>query len=263
MENISVRLAYNGKALAVVAILAEASGPCGQCSVTRCVRNGIHTPKMIKLLTNKINFMKVEEIPSNEIVIMNPDMHRLFNAGGCDPMCHCCFRSLKVNEKFKLSTITELIIQEESPLDYISTKLKLEQRKGKVITEKDLWKAHKIEMGYSYDYRKHGMGIHEPNRENIKVSYEEYISHIKEKSNLFKHPHYKDKVSVFDSSNEEKWIEIRDRFFNDVTKEVMLCENCTPDEFSKREKDGFSENIREYEKPKKGGCFRINGKIVH
>ena len=209
--------------------------------------------------------MKVEEIPSDEIVVMTAEMHRLFNAGGCDPMCHCCFKPLQVNQKFKLSTITEFIADDEEPLDCISTKLKLKQRNGTVVTEKDLWEAHKITIRYSYDYitRELGMRYHEYKGKN---SYEQYTSHIKEKSNLWKNPklHKKsEKVSIFDSSEEEVWIELRDSFFNDVTKEVMLCESCTPDEFLKREKAGFSAIIREYEKPQRGGCFRINGRIVH
>lgn len=199
-------------------------------------------------------------MPSDELVVMTTEMHRLFNAGGCDPMCHCCFKPLPMGEKFKLSTITKM---KGIKLNYISTKLKLAQRKGKEITEKYLWKAHEITMGYTYNYRKCILGINEPNFENIKVSFEQYISHIKKKSNLFKCQYHIGKVSIFDASEEEKWIEIRDSFFNDVTKEVMLCENCTPNEFSKREKDGLSNKIREYEKPKKGGCFRVNGKIVH
>jgi hypothetical protein len=204
--------------------------------------------------------MKVEEIPSDKIVVMTAEMHRLFNAGGCDPMCHCCFKPLKVSEEFKLSTITELVIDEENPLDVISTKLKLKQREGKIVTEKELWESHKIQIGYSYDYitRELGIRYHEYKTKN---TYELYTDHIKDKSNLWKNPN--NKVSIFNSSEEDNWIKIRDRFFNDTTKEVMLCETCSPDEFLKREKDGFSKTIREYEKPKKGGCFRIGGKIVH
>ena len=53
------------------------------------------------------------------------------------------------------------------------------------------------------------------------------------------------------------------------SKEVMLCETCTAEEFQKKQHDLFTNNRKEYEKQEEahkksgGGCFRINGKIVH
>jgi hypothetical protein len=49
--------------------------------------------------------MKIAQIPSNEPVVMTAEMHRLFNAGGCDPACHGCWKKLPTGTKFKLSTV--------------------------------------------------------------------------------------------------------------------------------------------------------------
>ena len=45
------------------------------------------------------------------------------------------------------------------------------------------------------------------------------------------------------------------------TKEVMLCETCTPALFLEKEIQWIDKAIAERDKPK-GGCFRVNGKIV-
>lgn len=45
------------------------------------------------------------------------------------------------------------------------------------------------------------------------------------------------------------------------TKEVMLCSKCTADDFSKRQIAILEGRIIERDKPK-GGCFRVNGKII-
>lgn len=49
--------------------------------------------------------MSIKEIPSDQLVIMTAEMHRLFNAGGCDPACHGCWKKLPPGSHFKLSTI--------------------------------------------------------------------------------------------------------------------------------------------------------------
>ena len=50
--------------------------------------------------------MSVEEIPSDINILMTAHLHRVFNAGGCDPMCHACKKLLPVDTEFKLATIT-------------------------------------------------------------------------------------------------------------------------------------------------------------
>src|SRR5688500_7771339 len=47
----------------------------------------------------------IEEIPADQLIEMTPLLHRLFNAGGCDPACHGCWNKIPVGEKFKLSTL--------------------------------------------------------------------------------------------------------------------------------------------------------------
>lgn len=116
--------------------------------------------------------MSIEEIPSNEVIVMTSLMHRSFNAGGCDPMCHCCTNWIKVGDNFKLSTVNTF------------------QR----------------------------------NTSNSGINF------------------YTDA--------------------NAVTKEVMLCDKCTAEDvnkFSARKKKELSK----YMKSVNGGCYRINGKIVH
>src|ERR1700685_2714626 len=49
--------------------------------------------------------MTIEEIPADQVVIMNKYWHRAFTAAGCDPECHCCFKSIKPGGKFKLATV--------------------------------------------------------------------------------------------------------------------------------------------------------------
>lgn len=46
------------------------------------------------------------------------------------------------------------------------------------------------------------------------------------------------------------------------TKEVMLCDICTPETFKQKKLADIDKSIFELEKPE-GGCFRINGKIIH
>src|SRR5882757_6464214 len=49
--------------------------------------------------------MTVEEIPADQLVIMNEYWHRAFNAAGCDPGCHCCRKPIPIGDIFKLATI--------------------------------------------------------------------------------------------------------------------------------------------------------------
>lgn len=46
-----------------------------------------------------------------------------------------------------------------------------------------------------------------------------------------------------------------------IQKEVMLCSGCTPAMYTKQQLDILEGRIIERDKPR-GGCFRINGKIV-
>lgn len=127
--------------------------------------------------------MKIEQIPSDEIVVMTSEMHRLFNAAGCNPMCHCCKEMIPIGNKFHLGTI-----------------------------ERSCWER--------------GEG-------------NKYLSSYKKPTG---------KVE---------------------SKEVMLCDRCTPETYKYLETKMFEENEAEFQRLKRkhirngGGCFRINGKIVH
>lgn len=46
------------------------------------------------------------------------------------------------------------------------------------------------------------------------------------------------------------------------SKEVMLCEKCNPETFQLKELEYLEKEIIRIETPQ-GGCFRINGKIIH
>lgn len=52
--------------------------------------------------------MSIEEIPSNELVVMTDFWHRAFNIAGCDPMCHCCYNKIPIDTKFRLATVIPL-----------------------------------------------------------------------------------------------------------------------------------------------------------
>ncbi len=178
----------------------------------------------------------IEDIPADEIVTMTEYWHKAFKASGCSPMCHCCFKKINIGNGFKLGTVATTDIWHAIDLD-----LKIRQRNGEVITENILWEAHSVIMRKDFG----GVGP--------AMSYEEYIK-IKKKNNFL------DRLVDID---ERDWERTKERFYNEGTKEVMLCESCTVEEFKKRENEMWSQEIREYNKPKRGGCFRVNGKIIH
>lgn len=131
--------------------------------------------------------MGVEEIPADELVAMTDAWHRIFNAAGCNPMCHCCHKMILPQMLFKLSTIEKL------PTKYFRS-----------------------DTGYSIEA-------------NIPVE------------------------------DVDKEI---------TTKEVMLCDTCTPEMFLENQKEELKENLSRAKNMLKkriqeGGCYRINGKIIH
>lgn len=128
--------------------------------------------------------MNVEEIPSDELVIMDSEWHRVFNAAGCDPACHNCGKYIKVGDKFKLSTIKKL--------------------------SSSVW----------------GWGL-----ENA----------IKLLKGLLKSFKWEKEVTI-------------------ATKEVMLCNKCTPEIFLQKQITSLEKEIVSRDRK---GCFRVNGKIIH
>lgn len=51
--------------------------------------------------------MTVEQIPSDELVVMTEPFHRAFKVHGCDPACHCCWKPITVGKEFKLATVEQ------------------------------------------------------------------------------------------------------------------------------------------------------------
>jgi len=155
--------------------------------------------------------MNVEEIPSNELVVMTNFWHRAFNAAGCDPMCHNCKSMIQVGNRFKLATI-------ETSDSYVagdSLELKVAVLKGEVVPSKKVVKEY-----FDFEIRT------------------EFKSH--------------------DTKGLNRLVDK----FKTHTKEVMLCDKCTPEDYKKLQIEILEGRIIERDKPK-GGCFRINGKIIH
>lgn len=191
----------------------------------------------------------IEEIPSDEPIEMTELFHRAFNAAGCDPMCHCCEKMISVGKNFKLATIKKAQVWWGGDIE-----LKLKERKGKEITEKDLWEAHNVTMRFDGYFRLSSNG-RLINNNGAGVSYKEFISNTDQPWSR------EENGSVFMKHDLDNWEEIKNSF-KDSSHEVMLCETCTPDEFARRETLRLKSKNKEFNKPK-GGCFRVNGKIVH
>ena len=48
----------------------------------------------------------VNNLKSDESMIMTVDMHRAFKAAGCDPTCHCCNNKIPVGDYYKLASVS-------------------------------------------------------------------------------------------------------------------------------------------------------------
>ena len=45
-------------------------------------------------------------------------------------------------------------------------------------------------------------------------------------------------------------------------RDVMLCDVCTPEKIKQHEINSLKIGVSERDRPKRGGCFRVNGKII-
>lgn len=157
---------------------------------------------------NKYN--KVDDIPADEIIEMTDTFHRVFNAAGCDPMCHCCEKMIPVGCNFKLSTIF-IVPMTWGECAYFQKEVLLGNKEAKF---EDYVKFFKLD---------------------VREEYKEFdIKSFKEEAERY---------------------ELK-------PKEVMLCENCSPEIFMLKELEELEEEIERIEKPRNGGCFRVNGKLV-
>jgi hypothetical protein len=73
-------------------------------------------------------------------------------------------------------------------------------------------------------------------------------------------------------SKQDGWafnpVRIEDESGDITTREVMLCDTCTPKMFLEKQKEELQKNLelgkdRLAKRIEEGGCFRINGKIIH
>ena len=49
----------------------------------------------------------LDNIPADKNIVLTKDMHRAFNAAGCNPACHCCDSSISIAEFIKLATVDD------------------------------------------------------------------------------------------------------------------------------------------------------------
>ncbi len=50
--------------------------------------------------------MDINDLETDELITMTKEMHRAFNAVGCDPACHCCGVKIPVGEQYKFGHVT-------------------------------------------------------------------------------------------------------------------------------------------------------------
>lgn len=79
--------------------------------------------------------MEIEEIPANEIVVMTEFWHRAFNAVGCNPKCHSCYKLLPSGTKFKLSTVKKLPYKWSNTYRTLDASVEILDEKGKEETK--------------------------------------------------------------------------------------------------------------------------------
>lgn len=96
----------------------------------------------------EIKPIKVENIKSDEITLMTPELYQEFCIGGCKPMCHLTFENIKIGQKFKLSSL-EVAIKKGSN-DYNCT-----QTMDVMLSEKaDVEEFKKIQHDKIYQEKK-------------------------------------------------------------------------------------------------------------
>lgn len=138
--------------------------------------------------------MTVEEIPSDKVFKMTNFWHRAFNAAGCNPQCHCCYKKINVGGSFKLATVRD-----------VSTDMA-----GSANTGDGAFVESRLAV--------------------IEGKQPYYPEHVK-----------------------------------DETREVMLCDVCTHELFQEKQLSKAKKDVEQRKAYVKsgGGCFRINGKIIH
>jgi len=67
-------------------------------------------------------YKKVEQVPSNKLVEMTPELYQEFCIGGCVPMCHLTFKNIKIGEKFQLASLKTAVRIGSGDYNRIETK---------------------------------------------------------------------------------------------------------------------------------------------
>lgn len=60
---------------------------------------------------------EIKDIPADKLTAMTHVFHKAFNIAGCDPACHCCWNKIKPGNKFKLSTVKEINVNNTGLLE--------------------------------------------------------------------------------------------------------------------------------------------------
>lgn len=188
--------------------------------------------------------MTVQEIPEDQVLEMTSALHRAFNIAGCDPMCHCCEKMLPVGSQFKLAMTKRI----EKPYWLDIGLIEKALIEGKEVTDEDVWKAHDPMMRTSgWTFLKGSSKLLDPHTE---LNYKQYKK-IRSRSDL---------VNV----DVDPFLDLI-QSYQSKSVDVMLCEQCDDMSFRKAEIRKLSEarqkEQEEWEESRKGGCFRINGKI--
>ena len=69
-------------------------------------------------------------------------------------------------------------------------------------------------------------------------------------------------IIYWDNGKEDKQFSTAEKPYFHESREVMLCEFCSAEMYQEKQIGKYKEAVDRINKPK-GGCFRINGKIVH
>lgn len=85
---------------------------------------------------------------------------------------------------------------------------------------------------------------------NRKATSKDYRSYFKEK--------IREEFKIFDT-NKYKELAVKYKLIN---KDVMLCATCTAKDYKNKLIKECDAEITRMETPRKGGCFRVNGKII-
>jgi len=91
---------------------------------------------------------EIDEIKADEEGVMTSTLIRAFRAAGCDPACHCCFKTLKEGDKFKLAKVETMKLNYYSIVESVNDEMLCEDctprmLKGRRKKQRADWVASK------------------------------------------------------------------------------------------------------------------------